>query len=100
MLRKAAALLLACASVMVWMSCSTSSSSNQYLYAAIPGSNEIVVYRADPNSGVLTQLAGSPVTAGPAVESVLVHPSKKFLYAANSGEGDISLFAISSTGGL
>ena len=54
----------------------------------------------DPNSGVLTQLTGSPITAGPAVASIAIHPSNKFLYAANSGEGDISLFQISSIGGL
>ena len=98
MLKKAAALLLVCASMATWIGCS--STSNSYLYAAIPASSEIVVYREDPNSGVLTQLTGSPITAGPAVASIAIHPSNKFLYAANSGEGDISLFRISSIGGL
>src|SRR6266568_2121150 len=81
MLKRAAAGLLVCVSMAMWVGCGTTSS--HYLYAAIPGSNEIVIYREDPNSGVLTQLAGSPVAAGSAVRSIAMHPSGKFLYAAN-----------------
>src|SRR5579871_2066784 len=101
MLKTAAALFLACASIAMWVGCNTTT-SNRYLYAAIPGSNEIVAYREDPNSGALTALAGSPITAGPSVRSLALHPSKKFLYAANSGvaPGNISLFTIASGGGL
>jgi 6-phosphogluconolactonase (cycloisomerase 2 family) len=98
MLKKAAALFLVCASMATWVGCG--STSSRYLYAAIPASNEIVAYREDPNSGVLTQLTGSPMSAGQAVQSIVIHPSKKFLYAANSGEGDVSLFTISSAGAL
>jgi len=102
MLKKAAALFLVCAGMATWVGCG--STSSHYVYAAIPGSNEIVAYREDPNSGVLTQLTGSPVAAGSAVRSIAMHPSGKFLYSANSGDGpptgDISLFTISSTGAL
>ena len=98
MLKKAAALFLVCASMAMWVSCG--STSSRYLYAAIPASNQIVVYREDPNSGILTQLAGSPISAGSAVESIVIHPSKKFLFAANAGEGDVSLFTIAATGAL
>jgi len=102
MLKKAAALFLVCAGMATWVGCG--STSSRYVYAAIPGSNEIVAYREDPNSGVLTQLTGSPVAAGSAVRSIAMHPSGKFLYAANSGDGpptgDVSLFTISSTGAL
>jgi len=59
-----------------------------------------VAYREDPNSGVLTQLVQSPISAGQAVQSIVIHPSKKFLYAVNSGEGDVSLFTISTAGAL
>ena len=99
MVKRAAALLLVCASMAVWFGCSTSS-SNRYVYAAIPSSNQIAAFREDPNAGALTQLAGSPITAGSAVTAIVVHPSKKFLYAANSGSGTISLFTIASGGGL
>jgi len=96
MLKKAAALFLVCASTAIGVSCG--STTSRYLYAAIPTSDEIVAFREDPNSGILTQLAVSPITAGPAVQSLAIHPSNKFLYAANAGEGDVSLFAISSDG--
>ncbi len=97
MLKKAAALFLVCASAAICLSCS--SATSRYLYAAIPTSNEIVAFREDPNSGILTQLAISPITAGPAVQSLVIHPSNKFMYAANAGEGDISLYAISPGSG-
>ena len=98
MLKKAAALFLVGTSLATWLGCTTN--SNTYLYAAIPASNQIVIYREDPNSGLLTVLVGSPITAGPSVQSIVIHPSKKFLYAANQGENDVSLFTISTGGGL
>ena len=72
MLKKAAALLFVCASIAIWVGCG--STSSRYVYAAIPLSNQIVAYREDPNSGVLTQLTGSPVTAGSAVQSIARFP--------------------------
>lgn len=98
MLKKAAAMFLLGMSIAMCMSCVTN--SNRYVYAALPTASEIAAFREDPNSGTLTVLSGSPITAGPAVESLAVHPSKKFLYAANSFENDISLFQISTTGTL
>jgi 6-phosphogluconolactonase (cycloisomerase 2 family) len=98
MLKKAAALFVLCASMAIWVGCS--STSSHYLYAAIPGSNQIVAYREDPNSGILTQLVVSPISAGQAVEALAMHPSGKFLYAANSGEGDVTLYTISTAGSL
>ena len=98
MLKKAATLVLVCASVSAWLGCGTTKS--RFLYAAIPSSNTIVAYREDPNAGVLTQLAGSPISAGSAIEALAMHPSGKYLYAANSGSNNISEYTISSTGAL
>ncbi len=98
MLKKAAALFLVGAGIATWMGCGTT--INRYLYAALPAASQIVAYREDPNAGVLTALSVSPITAGPAVQSIAIHPSKMFLYAANSGESDVSLFTISSVGVL
>jgi 6-phosphogluconolactonase len=100
MLKKAAALLLVCAGIGPWLGCGTTSS--RFLYAAIPSAvgGQIVAYREDPNAGVLNQLSGSPITAGSAVEALAIHTSGKYLYAANSGSNNISLYTISSTGGL
>ena len=101
MLKKAAALLLVCAGIGAWLGCGKTSS--RFLYAAIPsgaGGGQIVAYREDPNAGVLNQLSGSPIAAGSAVEALALHSSGKYLYAANSGSNNISLYTISSTGGL
>jgi 6-phosphogluconolactonase (cycloisomerase 2 family) len=59
-------------------------------------------FREDPYSGVLTQLSGSPYTVGDGVRAVVLHPSGKFLYAANPGqdENDVSLFSINGNGSL
>lgn len=97
MRKRAAAVMLVCASMVACVGCGTT--SNRYLYASIPAANEIVAFREDPNSGALIQLVGSPITAGQAVQSLALHPSSKFLYAANSGAtpvGTISLFTISN----
>ncbi|HXY78513.1 MAG TPA: beta-propeller fold lactonase family protein [Candidatus Acidoferrales bacterium] len=98
MLKKATALFLVCTALAVSLSCGKV--GNHYLYAAIPQSSEILVYREDPNSGALTPLSSSPFTAGPEVQSLVIHPSKQFLYAANPSENDISLFLIAADGSI
>ena len=103
MLQKALVLVLAVASITGFTSCG--STANHYIYASLSAANQIIVYREDPNSGVLTQIVGSPYTVGNGVISLALHPSGKFLYAANPGTGgnpesDISLFNIASNGAL
>src|SRR5258708_20374218 len=98
MVKKGVAVFFVCGSIAIWIGCG--STSSHYVYATIPAANQVQVYREDPNSGVLTTLAGSPFTAGLAARSLAVQPAKKFLYVANSGESDVSLFTISSTGSL
>lgn len=98
MLKKAAALLLVCASAGICLSCGVT--EGRLLFAAIPSANELVVYREDPNSGALTQLVASPVAAGPGVRALALHPNQKFLYAANSGENNVSVFNVAISGGL
>jgi 6-phosphogluconolactonase len=100
MLQKALALVLVVASVAGCIGCG--STANHYVYAALPAANQIIAYREDPNSGVLTQIAGSPYAVGDGVYSLVLHPSGKYLYAANPGqnENDISLFTIASDGVL
>ena len=98
MLKKAAAMFLVCASMAIWVGCVKSSSD--YVYASLPAANEIVAYREDPNSGVLTQLSVSPISAGEGVQTIVIHPSKKYLYATSSISNSVSVYAISSTGAL
>lgn len=97
--KKALACLLVCASLATWVGCG-STTSNRYVYAAIPAQNEIIAFREDPNAGVLTQLVGSPITAGLSVEGLVIHPSKKYLYATNAQNNNVSLFTVAISGAL
>lgn len=99
------ALMLGAVFLSIAAAVSCGSTANHYVYATIPTSNQLAVFREDPNSGVLTELAGSPYSVGDGAQSIVIHPSGKFLYVANPGEGangenDISLFNIQSNGGL
>jgi 6-phosphogluconolactonase (cycloisomerase 2 family) len=101
MLQKALVLFFVLASMAGCIGCT--STSSHYVYATIPVANQIIAYREDPNSGVLTQISGSPYTVGEGAISLVLHPSGKFLYVANPGQGgtgenDISLFNIASDG--
>jgi 6-phosphogluconolactonase (cycloisomerase 2 family) len=96
MLKKAAGLLLICVSMATWMGCKGTES--HYVYAALPTANEVGIYREDPNSGALTQLADSPFPGGNGAEGVAVHPSKKFLYVSNAVDNTISLYTIATNG--
>jgi 6-phosphogluconolactonase len=98
MLQKALILVFICVSVAGFVSCGKTGS--HYVYAAIPASSQLAVFREDPFSGVLTQLSASPYTVGSGAQSLVIHPSGKFLYVANSGQGenDVSLFDINSDG--
>jgi 6-phosphogluconolactonase len=100
MLQKALALAFVLASIAGCVGCG--STSNHFVYATIPAANQIIAYREDPNSGVLTQLSGSPYSVGDGAQSLVLHPSGKFLYVANPGqnENDISQFNIASNGTL
>jgi 6-phosphogluconolactonase len=100
MLQKALVLAFVVASIAGCVSCGNT--ANHYVYASLPAANQIIAYREDPNSGVLTQIAGSPYAVGDGVHSLVLHPSGKYLYAANPGqnENDVSQFTIASDGVL
>jgi 6-phosphogluconolactonase (cycloisomerase 2 family) len=103
MLQKALILFFIVASVAGCVGCG--STSNHFVYATIPAASQIIAYREDPNSGVLTQISGSPYAVGEGAVSLVLHPSGKFMYVANPGiggtaEDDISLFTIASDGTL
>jgi 6-phosphogluconolactonase len=99
MLQKGLTLVLVLASIAGCIGCSMTS---HYLFAALPATNQVAVYREDPTAGVLTQISGSPYAVGDGAQSLVLHPSGKFLYVANPGqnENDISLFTIASNGAL
>jgi 6-phosphogluconolactonase (cycloisomerase 2 family) len=100
MLQKALVLVFVVASIASCISCGKTSS--HYVYATIPAADQVKAYREDPNSGVLTEIQGSPYPVGDGAHSAVLHPSGKFLYVANPGqqENDISLFTIAIDGAL
>jgi 6-phosphogluconolactonase len=100
MLQKALVLVFVVAGIASCLSCG--STSNHFVYATIPAANQVIAYREDPNSGVLTQISGSPYSVGVGAQSLVLHPSGKYLYVANPGqnENDISQFNIARDGTL
>src|SRR6202049_2823547 len=72
MLQKALVLVFVVASVVSFIGCG--STANHYVYAALPAANQIIAYREDPNSGVLTLIAGSPYSVGDGAHSLALHP--------------------------
>ena len=78
---------------------SSSGSSGRNAYLAIPQANAIAAYRVDTSSGNFKPVLGSPFSGGTSPISIAVHPSGKFVYAANQGSNDISLFKIDSNTG-
>jgi 6-phosphogluconolactonase len=73
----------------------------QFVYVAndaIPGN--VSGYKIDPSTGVLTEITGSPFTAGSNPFSVAVDPSGKFAYVANSGSDSVSGYTINPSTGV
>jgi DNA-binding beta-propeller fold protein YncE len=75
--------------------------SGKFLYVTNITSNNVSTYAIDPNSGVLTQITGSPFPAGTGADSVSIEPLGKFGYVANAYSSNISAYAIDpATGAL
>jgi 6-phosphogluconolactonase (cycloisomerase 2 family) len=81
-------------------SSSTSSSSNHTAYVTLGSTDKVAAFRVDGGSGGLSAISGSPYPTGISPATLVVHPSHKFAYVSNSGEGTISLFTISNSGAL
>src|SRR6476469_6084686 len=94
--------LLATIFALAWLaSCGGSSSSGggsgsagRNAYVAVPEANAIAAYRVDSNSGNLNRVLGSPFPGGTSPVAIAIHPSGNYIYAANQGSSDVSLFKI------
>ena len=49
-------------------------------------------FATEQNTGVLTEIGGSPFVVGTAPRGIAIDPSGRFVYVANSGSDDISRF--------
>src|SRR5271168_1543185 len=83
-------------------STSTSNSGSgpgHLLYASLPANNSIAAFRVDKNTGVFTNVVGTPFPAGNSPGAMLIDPSGQFLYVVNRAEDTISLFDINTSVG-
>jgi 3-carboxymuconate cyclase len=75
-----------------------------FLYVTNDGSNNISAFTINPATGALTTVPGSPfstgVSSGHLGISLAVTPDNRFLYAANIGSSNISIFSIAANGAL
>lgn len=79
--------------------------SGRFVYVVNEGTkgtstpNTISSYTINPN-GTLTTIVGTPVVAGLGQPSVTVDPSGKFVYVANGGSNDVSVYNIDPKSGV
>lgn len=72
--------------------------SSKFLYTANDGGS-VSGYTINDITGILTTISGSPFPAGISPSALAVDNSGKFLYAANTGSGSISVYSIDATSG-
>src|ERR1700730_15812531 len=77
----------------------TTSSAGGNAYVVVPEANVLASYRVSSGSGNLKAVLGSPFSGGTSPISIAVHPSGKFVYTANQGGGDISLYTVNNSTG-
>lgn len=70
---------------------------SRVLYALSPSSNQVAAYSL---SGGTLSAVGSSAAAGTTPVAVAIGPSNKFLYTANYGSNDISLFTLQPNGSV
>lgn len=77
-------------------------SAGKYLYVAqgTLSSGGVDVLSLDPSTGFPTVVSGSPFLTGMSPARIILHPSGKFLYTANDGDGTISAFSTNSSTGM
>jgi 6-phosphogluconolactonase len=75
----------------------------KFLYVGMSGTsnanNGVSAFAIDPNTGVLTQITGSPFPTGNDPQGIVSDPTGKFLYTANSQDGTLSAFTIDGSSG-
>jgi DNA-binding beta-propeller fold protein YncE len=80
--------------------------ADHYVYVTNDGSGNVSAYAIDAKSGALTQVQGSPFSAGPEPWGIAVDPTGKFAYVTNVNDGgtpgatgSVSAYRINATSG-
>ncbi|MEA4883989.1 MAG: beta-propeller fold lactonase family protein, partial [Clostridia bacterium] len=70
-----------------------------FIYAANYNDNNVSAYSANADTGVLTQLPGSPYAAGQYPASVTATAGGEYIYVTNQGDGTVSAYAVDQESG-
>jgi 6-phosphogluconolactonase (cycloisomerase 2 family) len=72
-------------------------SNGKFVFVANQGSNSVSVFSADANTGLLTEITGSPfaTSAGPSGAAI----TGSTLFVANQGAGTVSVYAVDPASG-
>jgi lactonase family protein with 7-bladed beta-propeller len=97
LIRSHCSLVLAVLAIAILSDCG-SNHVGHVTYISLAGANQVAGYDAN-SSGQLSGIQGYPFSGGSFPEGIYIHPSRKFVYVANEGGGDISLFTIDSGSG-
>ncbi len=95
-----APIALALAALMA--SCGNSSSSNatHNAYISLTSADSVALFHITNSSGALSSVSKSVPQVGTGPVGLALHPSGKFLYAANSTGNSVSIFNVASDGTL
>ncbi len=69
-------------------------------YVTLPQTGSVQLLRINDRTGAITADLETPAVDGLSPSGLALHPSKKFLYVANSGGNSVSLFDIATDGSL
>ena len=95
-----AGLVLAVASLSCGGGSSSSSHATHNAYISLTGADSVTLFRITDSTGVLTSVANSVPQVGTGPVGLALHPSGKFLYAANSTGDSVSIFNVAGDGTL
>ncbi len=73
--------------------------SNHTAYVTLPTTNRLLAFRVNSKNGALTSPFGGSFITGNSPQAVAVHPTNRFVYVANAGENDISLYKVDPSSG-
>lgn len=74
------------------------SARGEFLFVPVP--NGVSVFAIDITTGMLSEVAGSPFSAGTNPTSVNIDPTDGTVYVVNIGSANVSGFTVGSTGAL
>lgn len=94
------AIVLAGFSISCGSSSSHSSSASHHAYITLPGAGSVQLLSINNSTGAITVGTQTPPVQGSTPSGLVLHPSKKFLFVANSAANTISVFNVASDGTL